>query len=88
MGVGREANNPTLYKRKLLRSLQEIQPDFCGGGQGLSWAVEPRKEEEEEEEEEEECVKCPSSPYINILLHCCQWRVLLLAFASHTEAAF
>jgi hypothetical protein len=21
---------------------------FCGGGQGLSWAVEPRKEEEEE----------------------------------------
>jgi hypothetical protein len=34
---------------------------FCGGGQGLSWAVEPRKEEEEEEEEEEvytfaECV--------------------------------
>jgi hypothetical protein len=27
MGVGRGANNPTLYKRKLLRSLQEIQ-DF------------------------------------------------------------
>jgi hypothetical protein len=24
----------------------------CGGGQGLSWAVEPRKEEEEEEEED------------------------------------
>jgi hypothetical protein len=24
---------------------------FCGGGQGLSWAVEPREEEEEEEEE-------------------------------------
>jgi hypothetical protein len=22
---------------------------FCGGGQGLSWAVEPRKEEEEEQ---------------------------------------
>jgi hypothetical protein len=30
----------------LLRSLQEIQPEFCGGGQGLDWAVEPRKEEE------------------------------------------
>jgi hypothetical protein len=28
MGVGCEANNSTLYKRKLLRSLQEIQPDF------------------------------------------------------------
>jgi hypothetical protein len=37
-------------KGKLLRSLQEIQPDFVEGGQGLSWAVEPRKEEEEEEE--------------------------------------
>jgi hypothetical protein len=23
---------------------------FCGGGQGLSWAVEPRKEEEEYKE--------------------------------------
>jgi hypothetical protein len=28
MGVECGANNPTLYKRKLLRSLQEIQPDF------------------------------------------------------------
>jgi len=38
-------------KRKLLRSLQEIQPflmeEDCGGGQGLSWAVEPRGEREE-----------------------------------------
>jgi hypothetical protein len=28
MGVGRGANNPTLWKRNLLSSLQEIQPDF------------------------------------------------------------
>jgi hypothetical protein len=28
MGAGRKANNPTLSKRKLLRSLQEIQSDF------------------------------------------------------------
>jgi hypothetical protein len=28
MGVERGAKNPTLYKRKLLRSLQEIQLDF------------------------------------------------------------
>jgi hypothetical protein len=28
MGVGRGANNPTLSKRKMLRNLQEIQPDF------------------------------------------------------------
>jgi hypothetical protein len=34
-----------------LRSLQENSAVFCGGGQGVSWAVEPRKEEEEEEEE-------------------------------------
>jgi hypothetical protein len=28
MGVGRGDNNPTLQERKLLSSLQEIQPDF------------------------------------------------------------
>jgi hypothetical protein len=28
MGVGHGANNPTLKKRKLLRSLQEILSDF------------------------------------------------------------
>jgi hypothetical protein len=32
---------------------------FCGGGQGLSWNVKPRKEEEEEEEKE--CFVKPSS---------------------------
>jgi hypothetical protein len=40
---------------------------FCGGGQGLSWAVEPRKEEEEEEEE----------PFVLLLNEC-----LLLFFIS------
>jgi hypothetical protein len=39
-------------KRKLLRSLLDIQPflmeEDCGGGQGLSWAVEPRRERERE----------------------------------------
>jgi hypothetical protein len=44
MGVGRGANNLTLYERKLLRSLQEIQPDFEEEAKALSWAVEPRKE--------------------------------------------
>jgi hypothetical protein len=38
-------------KKKLLRSLQENSAGFCGGGQGLGWAVEPRKKEEEEEDE-------------------------------------
>jgi hypothetical protein len=42
VGVGRGAQ-PYPVKRKLLRSLQEIQPflmeEDCGGGQGLSWAV-------------------------------------------------
>jgi hypothetical protein len=54
LGVGRGANNTTLYKRKLLRSLQEIQQflmeEDCGGSQGLSWAVEPRKKRERERE--------------------------------------
>jgi hypothetical protein len=47
VGVGRGANL-TLEKRKLLRSLQKIQPflmeEDCGEGQGLGWAVEPRRE--------------------------------------------
>jgi len=48
-----------------LRSLQKIQPDF-GGGQGLNWAVEPRKEEEEEEEEEFTPLPCvPHTPPIS-----------------------
>jgi hypothetical protein len=37
----------TLPFKKMLRSLQEIQPflmeEYCGGGQGLSWAVGPRR---------------------------------------------
>jgi hypothetical protein len=36
-----------------LRSLLRNSAGFCGGSQGLSWAVEPKEEEEEEEEEEE-----------------------------------
>jgi hypothetical protein len=31
-----------------LRSLQENSARFCGGGEGLSWAVEPRKERKKE----------------------------------------
>jgi hypothetical protein len=50
-----------------LRSLQEIQPDFFGGDQGLTWAVEPRKEEEEEEEEEEK-VSSLVLPHISYFL--------------------
>jgi hypothetical protein len=36
-----------------LYSSTNIVRVICEGGQCLSWAVEPRKEEEEEEEEEE-----------------------------------
>jgi hypothetical protein len=43
MGVGREANNPTLY---IVEKPPRNSAGFCGGGQGLSWAVQPRKEEE------------------------------------------
>jgi hypothetical protein len=41
----------------LLRSLQEIQTDFVEEAKGLSWAVEPRKEEEEEEGEHSDLTK-------------------------------
>jgi hypothetical protein len=40
------------YKKKIVEKPPRNSTGFCGGGQGLSWAVEPRKEEEEEEEEE------------------------------------
>jgi hypothetical protein len=36
-------------KKKIVEKPPRNSAGFCGGGQGLSWAVEPRKEEEEEE---------------------------------------
>jgi hypothetical protein len=38
-------------KKKIVEKPPRNSARFCGGGHGLSWAVEPRKEEEEEEEE-------------------------------------
>jgi hypothetical protein len=35
-------------KKKIVEKTPRNSAGFCGGGQGLSWAVEPRKEEEEE----------------------------------------
>jgi hypothetical protein len=37
-------------KKKIVEKPPRNSAGFCGGGQGLSWAVEPRKEEEEEED--------------------------------------
>jgi hypothetical protein len=39
-------------KKKIVEMPPRNSAGFCGGGQGLSWAMEPRREEEEEEEEE------------------------------------
>jgi hypothetical protein len=39
-------------KKKTVEKPPRNSTGFCGGGQGLSWAVEPREEEEEEEEED------------------------------------
>jgi hypothetical protein len=33
---------------KIVEKLPRNSAGFCGGGQGLSWAVEPRKKEKEE----------------------------------------
>jgi hypothetical protein len=33
-------------KKKTVEKPPRNSAGFCGGGQGLSWAVEPRKEEE------------------------------------------
>jgi hypothetical protein len=34
-------------KKENVEKLPRNSAGFCGGGQGLDWAVEPRKEEEE-----------------------------------------
>jgi hypothetical protein len=36
-----------LCKKKIVEKPPRNSDGFCGGGQGLSWAVEPRKEDEE-----------------------------------------
>jgi hypothetical protein len=37
---------PYPVKKKIVKKPPRNSAGFCGGGQGLSWAVEPRKEEE------------------------------------------
>jgi hypothetical protein len=41
-------------KKKIVEKPPRNSAGFCGGGQGLSWAVEPRKEERRKKKEEEE----------------------------------
>jgi hypothetical protein len=36
-------------KKKIVEKPPRNSAGFCGGGQGLSWAVEPMEEEEEED---------------------------------------
>jgi hypothetical protein len=43
MGVWRGAKNPV--KKKIDEKPPRNSAGFCGGGQGLSWAVEPREQE-------------------------------------------
>jgi hypothetical protein len=57
MGVGRRAT-PYPVKKKIVEKPPRNSAGFFGGGQGLSWAVEPRKEEEEGKEEFEGCLRC------------------------------
>jgi hypothetical protein len=45
MGVGC-GTKPYPVKKKIVEKPPRNSAGFCGGGQGLSWAVEPRKEEE------------------------------------------
>jgi len=40
---------PYPVKKKIVEKPLRNTAGFCGGGQGLSWAVDPRKEEEEDE---------------------------------------
>jgi hypothetical protein len=42
LGVGLQSY---LAKKNIIEKLPRNSAGFCGGGQGLSWAVEPKKEE-------------------------------------------
>jgi hypothetical protein len=50
MGVGSGGYQPCPVKKKIVEKPPQNSAGFCWGGQSLSWAVEPRKEEEEEED--------------------------------------
>jgi hypothetical protein len=41
-------------KKKIVEKPTRNSAGFCGGGQGLSWTVEPRKEGRKEERQKEE----------------------------------
>jgi hypothetical protein len=58
--------NLACKKNKIVEKHPRNSVGFCGGGRGLSWAVEPRKEEEEEEEEDETVL---------YFLKLCEWRI-------------
>jgi hypothetical protein len=47
-GVWAWGKQPYPVKKKIVEKPPRNSAGFCGGGQGLSWAVEPRKNEEEE----------------------------------------
>jgi hypothetical protein len=76
VGVGRGANNPTLLKKKIVAKPPRNSAGFCGGGQGLSWAVGPRKEEEEEEEGIQEADRLASYSHMDV--SCCVFIYITL----------
>jgi hypothetical protein len=67
-------------KKKIVEKPPRNSAGFCGGGQGLSCAVEPRKEEEEEEEEEvvsNTSVLCQVLKRISLVLQSAALTILL-----------
>jgi hypothetical protein len=48
---------PYPVKKKIVEKPPRNSAGFCGGGQGLSWAVEPRREREREKYQESR-LKC------------------------------
>jgi hypothetical protein len=59
-------SQPYPVKKKIVEKPPRNSAEFCGGDQGLSWAVEPR---EEEEEEEEECMLRPFEVFTIMFLY-------------------
>jgi hypothetical protein len=63
---------PYPVKKKIVEKPPRNSAGFCGGGQGLSWAVEPREEREKENIflVSRECDKNSSQNFLSLLRHC------------------
>jgi hypothetical protein len=78
MGVGRVANNPTLTKRKLLRSLQEIQPDFLEEAKVLAGLWSQGKKKKKKKKKKVSFISLSVSLIFSVTLALCEQMTRIL----------